>query len=72
LITDSKSKIGDFGFAKKTKTTVEKYNIGSPVYMSPESLKRNIYSIKSDIWSIGIMAFEMLHGELPWKCQTHK
>lgn len=44
----------------------EKYNVGSPLYMSPQALKKNIYSIKNDIWSIGIMAFEMLHGETPW------
>lgn len=38
--------------------------------MSPEALKRNIYSVKNDIWSIGIMIFEMLHGETPWECRT--
>lgn len=69
--------IADFGFAKKTYVKKfilyfsngaerEKYNVGSPLYMSPEALKKNIYSIKNDIWSIGIMAFEMLHGETPW------
>lgn len=60
--------IADFGFAKKHTNGAEreKYNVGSPLYMSPEALKKNIYSIKNDIWSIGIMAFEMLHGETPW------
>jgi serine/threonine-protein kinase ULK2 len=48
----------------------EKYNVGSPLYMSPEALKKNIYSIKNDIWSIGIMIYEMLHGETPWECRT--
>lgn len=38
--------------------------------MSPEALKKNIYSIKNDIWSIGIMIYEMLHGETPWECRT--
>ena len=38
--------------------------------MSPEALKKNIYSTKNDIWSIGIMVFEMLHGETPWECKT--
>ena len=40
--------------------------------MSPEALKRNIYSVKNDIWSIGIMCFELLHGETPWECKTEK
>lgn len=48
----------------------EKYNVGSPLYMSPEALKKNIYSIKNDIWSIGIIVYELLHGETPWECKT--
>jgi serine/threonine protein kinase len=40
--------------------------------MSPEALKRNIYSVKNDIWSIGIMLYELLHGETPWECKTEK
>jgi mitogen-activated protein kinase kinase len=40
--------------------------------MSPEALKRNIYSVKNDIWSIGIMVYELLHGETPWECKTEK
>ena len=44
--------------------------MGSPLYMSPEALKKNIYSTKNDIWSIGIMIYEMLHGETPWECKT--
>lgn len=44
--------------------------MGSPLYMSPEALKKNIYSTKNDIWSIGIMVYEMLHGETPWECKT--
>lgn len=50
----------------------EKYNVGSPLYMSPEALKRNVYSVKNDIWSIGIMLYELLHGETPWECKTEK
>lgn len=40
--------------------------------MSPEALKKNIYTPKNDIWSIGIMVFELLHGETPWECRTEK
>lgn len=35
--------------------------------MPPESLKENRYSFKSDIWSLGVIAFEMVYGHLPWK-----
>lgn len=74
LMNNGQAKIADFGFAKKCKaqSIKERYNVGSPLYMSPEALKSNIYSMKNDIWSIGIMAFEMLHGDTPWQCKTEK
>jgi serine/threonine protein kinase len=50
----------------------ERYNVGSPLYMPPESLSQNIYSVKSDIWALGIMLFEMLCGRTPWECRTEK
>ena len=37
-------------------------NVGSPLYMSPEALKQSRYSDKSDIWAIGITAYELLYG----------
>lgn len=46
--------------------------MGSPLYMSPEALKKNIYSVKNDIWSIGVLLYELLHGETPWECKTEK
>ncbi len=62
-------KLADFGFAIRSQDCYEKfeYNVGSPYYMPPESLKFNRYSYKSDVWSIGIMAYEMIYGRLPWK-----
>ena len=71
---ENTAKSADFGFAKKNRfnTEREKYNVGSPLYMSPEALKKNIYSLKNDIWSIGVMAYELLHGETPWECKTEK
>mgnify|MGYP003691712261 CR=1 FL=1 len=64
FMKNGKAKIADFGFAKKIRYSSERerYNVGSPLYMSPEALKKNIYSVKNDIWSIGIMAYELLHG----------
>ena len=44
--------------------------MGSPLYMAPESLKKNEYSYKTDIWSVGVIFFELLTGETPWKSKT--
>lgn len=38
------------------------YNVGSPSYMSPEAYKKTLYSEKSDIWSLGVIFYEMLTG----------
>lgn len=63
-------KIADFGFAFKDGTPVQKYNLGSPSYMAPEVLRDNRYSFKSDIWALGIIMYEMLHGKVPWQSNT--
>ena len=38
--------------------------------MSPEVLERRKYSWKSDIWSFGILIYELVYGKLPWKGYT--
>jgi serine/threonine-protein kinase ULK/ATG1 len=40
--------------------------VGTPLYMSPQILKRTKYTAKSDLWSIGLMYYEMLNGRTPW------
>ena len=40
--------------------------------MSPESLKYNIYTVKNDIWSLGIILYEMIHGKTPWKVRDEE
>lgn len=59
-ILKSKSgwKIADFGFAVEIETDLRaKYNVGTPLYMPPEALIENLYSQKSDIFSVGIMLY---------------
>lgn len=46
-------------------------DIGSPLYMSPEGMIDHIYGMKTDIWSFGIIIYELLHGCNPYgRCQT--
>jgi len=58
LLKNGIIKIADFGFVKKqTGSVKESYNVGTPLYMSPEAMKENIYTTKNDIWSIGVMSY---------------
>ena len=59
-------KIADFGFAMTPNSPpmLPNVNVGSPLYMSPQALKSNRYSDKSDIWAIGVSAYELLLGTL--------
>jgi serine/threonine protein kinase len=65
-------KIGDFGFSTicKKEYLLDSINVGTPLYMAPESLSLNKYSIKTDIFAVGIILFEMLTGNTPWECKT--
>ena len=40
--------------------------VGTPLYMAPQILEKKIYSTKCDIWSLGLIFYEMLTGLLPW------
>ena len=66
---DGKSvKVGDFGFVKDANETPMKHSVvGTPLYMSPQCLSNISYSNKSDIWSLGIMFYELMCGQTPWE-----
>lgn len=50
----------------------KKFNLGSPLYMSIEALESSKYSFSSDIFSFGVVLYEMLHKESPWECADEK
>lgn len=56
-------KLGDFGFAKALpKKSLAMSVLGSPIYMAPEVLKGEPYNYKADLWSLGVVLYELMTG----------
>ena len=64
-------KIADFGFAKQSKESLHDTMCGSPLYMAPEILNNNMYNNQTDLWSVGMLLYEILFGFHPYEnCET--
>tara|TARA_B100001989_G_C24533917_1_gene463252 strand:+ start:140 stop:1288 length:1149 start_codon:yes stop_codon:yes gene_type:complete len=67
LIHNNTIKISDFGFAKSfEKNELISTFCGSPLYMAPEIIKTKEYDHKSDIWSLGVIIYELLCRKHPY------
>jgi eukaryotic-like serine/threonine-protein kinase len=70
ITNDGKVKIMDFGLAKVrggTQLTKVGSTVGTAAYMSPEQAKGEEVDHRTDIWSFGVVLYEMLTGKLPFK-----
>lgn len=69
LADDGRIKIGDFGLARAATANTATGNalLGTIAYLSPELVTRGIADTRSDIYAVGIMLYEMLAGEQPFK-----
>ena len=65
-------KLGDFGIAKTFKNTMDKAKtmVGTPYYLSPEIIQGKLYDNKSDIWSLGVLLYEMMTFKMPFEANT--
>jgi serine/threonine protein kinase len=63
-------KIIDFGLSKTQNINMNNTLCGSPFYMAPEIFDNTNYNSKSDIWSLGILLYEIIYGQTPF--HTHK
>ena len=65
-------KISDFGTAKishATHTQIDGF-LGSPAYMSPEQINEEGPSVQTDIYSLGVVMYELLTGRLPFRAEN--
>ncbi|MBN9158297.1 Stk1 family PASTA domain-containing Ser/Thr kinase [Microbacterium sp.] len=69
LAEDGRIKIGDFGLARATtaNTASGAQLMGTIAYLAPELVTRGTADARSDIYALGIMLYEMLTGEQPYK-----
>jgi Tol biopolymer transport system component len=74
LTADGAPKLTDFGVARLisegTRLTGTGAQVGTPYYMSPEAWEGKPLDAQADIWSLGVVFYEMLAGKLPFNGET--
>jgi len=75
ISNEGRVKIADFGLARgevigSTMTAESSLILGSISYLSPEQVQRGVADARSDVYAVGIVAFEMLTGEKPFLGDT--
>jgi serine/threonine-protein kinase len=68
LVNDGRIKVGDFGLARPVSSATEtgKSLLGTVAYIAPELLTRGQADLRSDLYSVGVMLYEMLAGKQPF------
>ena len=70
LFRDGSAKLGDLNVSKITYRGLGCTQTGTPYYASPEVWKDNPYDLKSDIWSLGCITYEMCMLKTPFRANT--
>ncbi len=69
ILRDGSVKVADFGIARlsSTQNTLTQQTLGSVHYISPEQAKGSSVDARTDIYSLGVVMYEMLTGRLPFE-----
>ena len=67
-------KISDLGFAQEFDKNGKGMTLvlGSPLYMAPELINRAPYTEKIDVWSLGVITYQLLSGKTPFESRNLK
>lgn len=75
VAADDEAKIADFGLALNMNKDLDRdstfiMGVGSPAYMSPEQIKNYPLNQKTDLYSLGVVLFQLLTGRLPFRANN--
>lgn len=74
IASDNSLKIGDLGLGREfsSETILAYSKVGTPLYMSPELLHGEGYDMKSDVWSLGCVIYELCEFKSPFRNENEK
>merc|ERR1711964_968781 len=70
ISVDGKIKLADFGTAydlSELTHTVAQTLCGTPAFIAPEVVRKEKHTTSTDIWSLGVVIYNMITGEIPFK-----